>query len=188
MRQIKIQAFVSVIDPKTGRIIARGKSKPRNLILNNFGVWLAGLIRTPVTGLTTITLKDDGGADRTFYVYHTGTGAFNAANTTLGTNFRVGSSVAAPARTDYTIGAGFPTAPESGLFGTGSGSYAAGVISFSAAITAGGSGTVNECGFYGRWFDTGGALRNIMLFHDLISPGVSFTPGQIITVSCTITL
>ena len=178
---------VSVLDSK-GRIRGLGLNEPKDLILDNFGAWLAGLIRAPVaTAWKSCSMVDNGGIARTVYLYYF-LGVFNAHETrSLGTNIRVGSGATPPARSDYAIETPFETPPENAVFPTGDGSYAAGAISFSGSITAGGSGTIREVGFYGHWIDVDQITRDFMLFHDLVS-AVGFTAGQAITVAYTINL
>jgi len=194
-RNIRIQAFVTVTDEK-GKVLARGKSKPNNLILDNFGSLLAALISTVAMDATkNVTLTDDGGNSRVLVTaakLPSGSGSYYILYTEffpVGGQLRVGSGTTPPDRGDDSITTPFTTAPESGYFDAGSGSYAAGTVSISGAITAGGSGTVNEVGlFLFLCFPTGPTQYKFMMFHDLISPGVSFTPGKIITASYSITL
>lgn len=188
-RRIFESVVVSVLD-KRRRIKGIGLNAPNDLILNNFGKWLAALIRTPVSSDTTTSLTTDAGAGATVYIYATAGRTFNDTDATrsLGTYLRVGGGATAPARDDYAIETPFGTSPESGYFGTGSGSYAAAAISFSGAITAGGAGTVREAGFFGQWRRySPGANLTFMLFHDAIS-AVAFVLGNTITVAYTINL
>ena len=185
---IKIQAIVEIRD-KNGKLKSVSKSKVRNLILDNFGKWLAGLIRAPSTGYKIVSLVDTSGVSRNTRTFSSGTDTFN--NTlygAAGTKIRVGSSETPPARGDHAIGTPFVTAPESGFFDTNTGSYIDGVITFSGSITAGGSGTIRETGFYARWWVTGNVYYDFMLFHDTISPAKPFVPNDSITVTYHITL
>jgi len=185
---------VSVLD-RHKRIKGIGLNLPNDLILNNFGTWLAAFIQAPGTITVSISLKEVGGTTQTFHIFDY-TSATNRlfnlnyiGDLALGTQLQVGSGTTPAARTDSAITTPFTTAPESGRFATGSGSYAAGVISFSGAITAGGSGTVNETGFFARWRRSAtNTIDTIMLFHDILAAGVAFTAGQIINVSYSISL
>ena len=104
-----------------------------------------------------------------------------------GTQFQLGSSTTAPTRADYKINTALGTAPESGLFSTGIGSYASGYVSIGGAISAGGSGTVNETGVFGYWFSaTNSTPYSFMLFHDVLSSGVSYVAGNTLYVSYSI--
>lgn len=191
-RRIFESVVVSVLDKKR-RIKGIGLNVHNDLILDNFGLLLASLIRAPVADVTSVSLKDVDGVAKSFNSYSsagaTGQYTFNNALTVscaLGTQLQVGSGLTAPARDDYSIETPFATAPENGRFGSSSGSYAVGAISFSGSITAGGSGTVNETGFFGLWMDSG--VQTVMLFHDLLATGVPFVAGQIILVSYSINL
>jgi len=106
-----------------------------------------------------------------------------------GTSIQVGSGSTAAARTDYKIETALGTAPEDDLFDTGSGSYAAGATSVAGAITAGGSGTINEVVLAGHWYDeTADNFDDFCLFHDILVSGEAFTPAQTITVAYTLNL
>ena len=167
-----------------------GGSLPSDLVLDNFGTWLAALIRAPVNATITASLTDSGGTARSTAIYTTGAGGavfnYDAGSGSLGTQLQVGSSSTAPARTDYVIGTAFGGAPESGLFDTGTGSSAAGVIAASGSIVAGAAITVRETGFYARWYSAA-AVRTLMLFHDAVTETV-FAAGAPVTVQWTITL
>jgi len=180
---------LSILNEK-GKIESVGINKPDDLILDNFGYWLAGLIRTPVQASTSVTLKDSSNTNRTVAIFATsGNYPFNMYfYQKCGTQLMVGSNATTATRADYTVGTAFGTAPESGLFDTSTGSYAAGYISFSGAVTAGGSGTVNETGFYGYWAGNSADSYSFMLFHDNLETGQPFTAGQTINCSYSIDL
>jgi len=175
-------------------VLSLGGSTPSDLVLDNFGTWLAAFFRAEVTAnKINIPLVEKGGTTRNIAVYGraaTGEIHFNYYPYSVGTKIQIGSSTVAPTRGDYAIGTAFTVAPESELNDTGHGSYAAGGVTFSTSITAGGSGTINESGVFGRWHDqTASSTRyDFMLFHDSISPGVSFSAGQSITIQYSISL
>jgi len=178
-RRLFEAVHVAALDPGTLRIKGIGFNEPFDLMLNNFGLWFAMLVSTP--GATpTCTVTDTGNNARTLQAY--GGNVFDNVNS-MGTRLQLGSSSTTPARTDIAIGTALPTAPESGVFGSGAGSYASGVVSWSASVTAGGAGTVRESGFFGYFGDNVGTLRTIMLFHDLISPVVPYVAGNVLTCS-----
>jgi len=173
----------------------KGQSKWRNLILDNFGLLLAGLIsHHDVTTTTHVGLVDDGGVSRdvavaTYRPETTDHYVFvHTSGSDIGGHMRIGSGTTAPARGDYGIETPFTVAPESDYFDAGTGVYSAGTITISGSITAGGSGTINEAGFFFKLRDAASLLRIIMLFHDAISPGVSFSAGDPITVEYSISL
>lgn len=192
-RSIKIQAFVTVRD-KEGRIVGKGKSKPNNLILDQFGKWLAGMILAVAVGDHTISVFDITNTGVTLRL-RSGSSSNDgklimsySTGIATGTKMQVGSGTTPATRADYNIETAFGTAPESGLFNTGSGSYGAGTITFSGSVSAGGSGTVNEVGFFATWLNSVATAKTIMLFHDILTSGVPFTPGQSITAEYSISL
>jgi len=189
--RVRVQARVYV----NGKL--RGKSRRRNLILDNFGNFLAVIIsHHPLKSHPTAPLVDDGGLSRTVQIGTTSpttTGLYYFYLTlygNVGGYMRIGSGTTAPARGDYKIETPFTVAPESDYFEAGTGSYTAGTITISASITAGGSGTINETGFFLRMQDKDDSTiqRTYMIFHDAISPGVSFSAGDSITVEYSILL
>lgn len=184
-------AVVSILDPRDRSILGMGGSRPDDLVLDQFGTLLAGLIRAPVIGSKTISLKGDDGTTNTFAVYGNLTGGtyiFNPSGYTVGTKIKVGSGTTAPARANFQLETAFATAPESGYFNTGDGSYAAGIINASGSITAGGSGTINETILAYDITNSNGVVKTIVLFRDAISPGKAFVAGQLINVAYTVNL
>ena len=155
---------------KKDRIAEIGFNKPNDLILDNYGKMLAGLM-----GATTMNLYDVSNTLRSI-----GPNNFNTGGG--GTVIQLGGSTTPPARGDYKIGAVLGTAPENTYFSTGYGSYyPGGYFTFSNGVSAGGSGTVNEAGFFGYWYFYP-VLIYIMLFHDLVT-GVPYTPGNPLVAS-----
>lgn len=178
--------LLAVLNPKTHKILDAAINKPNDLILDNFGLWFAGLIRNPVVGASGTTCKDIANANKVVLCFGQQAGSaynFNLSAYATGSYVQVGKGQTPPLRSNYNIETAFGTAPESGVFGSGAGSYAAGTISFSASVTAGGSDTAYETGFFGRWIDQTQALVTIMLFHDLLASGVPFTPGKLLVTS-----
>ena len=189
------QHFATVIISEGDIIKGISQSKPNNLILDNFGILLAGLMRAPVDAEKEVTLTDTGNTGQTVGAYGTyaaNTQHFNyfdAAYPT-GTRVQVGAGTTPAARADYDIETAFIVAPEDDLFDSGTGSYGAGSISVAGAITAGGAGTINEILFTGRWIWQGGSatLADFALFHDILVSGEAFVLGNTITVAYTINL
>lgn len=190
--RMPFQHFATIIISQGDKNIIQGigQSRPNNLILDQFGTWLAGLIRAPVLARTQITLQDITDTTRTVGMYdkEMQSNVFNQyTNYVLGTQLQVGAGVTAPTRADFNIETALGTAPEDALFDTGSGSYAGGAISFAGAITAGGAGTINEVGYFSKWRYTS-AAGTFMLFHDKLVSGEAFVAVQTITVAYTINL
>lgn len=187
--------LVIVSEPITGEILDLGGSLPSDLFVDNFGTWLAALIRSPVNASTAFTMTNTAAASKTMNALHQGSNlsCFNyssSATPTVGTQIQIGSSTTAPARADLNIGTAFGTAPESALFSTGTGSYNAGTITISGSITSGGTGTINEALFAGKWVDSTlvatTTATTFCLIHDATT-ATAFTAGKSITVQFSIT-
>lgn len=186
--------FCATLDSK-GKILDIGFNVAGDLIIDNFGVLLAGLIRSPVASQLYVMLNNVSGVARALYIYSkTSNGQANWTSgygfeVTAGTRLQVGSSNAAAARNQYSIQTPFEAAPENGRFGSSTGVYGGGAVSFSGAVSAGGSGTVNETGFFGYWpYNLTSTCDEFMLFRDVLSSGVSFVAGNTLNVSYSINL
>ena len=172
---------------KTGKIIS-------NLILDQFGEFLAGVFKLDDQLDQSPTLKDVGGTNRVVHVYAgVLTRLYNEqVLSNKGILVRVGSGNATPARSDFSIQTPFATAPESAAFlATSDPVYNSGLGNFKyiASISAGGSGTVNETVLTADWrSDTSGGDFQFALFRDIVSPAFPFTAGQSIPVEYTIQL
>jgi len=180
----------AVLEPKSKKIVDIGFNVPEDIILDNFGYWLAGIIR-PAGVVSTTTLVDVSGASRTVYLFSGVTSyLFNGSAGYNGALVQVGSGSSTPARDDYKIQTAFGTAPENTQFNSGFASYGSGYVSFNGAIIAGGSGTIAETGFLCKWnYRNGSTSQGIfMLFHDVLVDTVGFTVGKLITVSCSVEL
>lgn len=203
------KVVVSCIDPKTNEILGLGGSSLLyhkktgkifpDLILDNFGKLFANLFRAPAATVgATFTMKDDLAATENFKAYNggnTGDANFNYVNgfsCGVGTQVKMGSGSAAPARADFQIQTALVSAPESGYLNTNDGGYTASntVIYQADANLTGGSGTVNEAGSFGAWAILGAGcfIRKIMITRDAVSPGVAFTAGKLLRAAYTWTL
>ncbi len=171
---------------KTGEIVS-------NLILDNFGIWLAGIFHINIGSNKSVILKDRTGVNETLLVIANSTTVFNfrTSGGARGVLIQVGSGSTPPARTDFDIETAFATAPESINF-TGVSdpvySSALGNFKFLAAITAGGSGTINESILLSFWQNTANVAKSFVHFRDIISPGQAFVPGQSIALEYTVQL
>ena len=174
--------FCAIIG-KEKKILDIDFNQPNDLLLDNFGYWLAGLLHGTNAQANSINLVNDGNTSRTLGFYGVN-GSFFNYNTSCGTAFRCGSSTTAAIRADYKIGTALGTAPESSYFPAGYGSYATGqgLINSSNVLTAGGSGTINEIGLFGYWYGSNG-LEYFMLFHDILASGISYVTGNGIIVA-----
>jgi len=185
------QHFSTVIISDRGIIKGISQSKPNNLITDQFGTWLAGWIRTPVVAISTVTLKESGGANKTVQMYEKTASAavFNIdVGDKLGTVIQCGSGSTAATRADYDVETALPTAPEDAPFDTGTGVYAVGSIAAAGAIVAGGAGTIRETCLFASWVDSVNALFNFLLFHDILASPETFVLGDTITTTYTVNL
>lgn len=187
------QHFATVmIQEPDGIIKGIGQSKRNNLILDNFGIILAELFTTPSMNQDTASVKDILNASTVFQFYGDATASdepFTKNHINLGTLMQVGSGVTAATRADYAIETALGTAPEDDIFDTGSGSYAAGSIGVSGAISAGGAGTINETLMVFKLHESVGSnVADVALFHDILASGEAFVLGETITVTYTINL
>jgi len=189
------QHFSTVIISDRNIIKGISQSKPNNLILDNFGTWLAGLLRSPVDADSDVSLTDTGNNARLMKMYDLQSVScyvFNAwdAGDPVGSHMQCGSGVTPAARADYKIETALGTPPEDDVFVTGAGSYAAGSIAVAGAIVAGGAGTINETmlAFLWRWGTAGDTMADFAMFHDILVSGEAFVLGNTITVAYTINL
>ena len=191
-----IAVLKSTSDPK---ILDVGFSVPEDMFMNNFGLWFATILQPgnlsyatyPIQGYSMTDITNTARAITSQY-YQGGspTQCYNNSNTGAGTQFQVGSSTAAAARTQYQIQTPFGTAPESGRFSSGAGSYAAGsgVVSCAGAIAAGGSGTINEVALFGLWGIIANNWYTFMLTREVLGAGVAFVAGNPIVATLTINI
>jgi len=175
----------TLMKDKDGKIIS-------NLILDQFGVWLAGLFSFQSASQRNITIKSTGGINKTVAVYTAGTffGTLQGG-LTVGAKIQVGQGSTSPTRADFTIETPFGTAPESAAFVAPSNPvYNSGLGNFkySSTINAGGAGTISESILTARWRDIGLTIDNYILFRDIISPSVTFISGQTIALEYTVQL
>lgn len=183
-------ALVCVTSEKTkGEIKSIGGSEPHDLIGNNFGIWWAGMAGA---NNAIIVLRDSANGARNYKSRGTTFNPYNfALSMPFGSRIQVGSGTTAPARSDFFIESPFISAPESQGKATPNGGYNSGLgqVSVGATIGAtGSSGTVAESMLSGIWVDVANIDRQILLFHDAISPTVSFISAQFINVNYIIQL
>lgn len=173
-----------------GEIKGIGASCVDDLILDNFGKLLAGLIRSPVTGASSITMTNESNLVKTINVWNTVAPAFNVVGNNIGTYTKMGSGATAPARTDYKIETNLLTAPESGYQNTGNGGWnsALGKMTTANTIISGGSGTVKESGLVGIYADNASVVTGFLLAHDAITPNVDFVIAQNLTCQYVFTM
>jgi len=173
----------TLMKDRNGKIIS-------NLILDQFGVFLAGIFRKNTGANTSVVLKDVSGVNKTVRMYGTTGSLFNDTASNIGSGLRVGSGSTPPARTDFKIETAFGTAPESLNFVIGSNpifNTAQGFFKTAGTITAGGSGTINES-IHELLLNALGVTIVFSMFRDIISPAQAFIAGQTISLEYTIQL
>lgn len=155
------------------------RRKKSDLILDNFGKWLAGLIQDG-SAIRTVSITNEAGASKTLKVYETTSISqfFNYATSGRGAFIAIGSGTTSPARGDYSL------VTKEGEAGVNPASYLAGVILFSASIVLGASKTITESALKMKWNDSGAILVEFLLFRDTFA-GVT---GTQFTVQYTINL
>ncbi len=181
---------------KKRKILDIGFNDPRDLILNNFGNWIAGIFRAPSTGNMDVTLTSVTPTARSVPIYKAQFSSLYAFNAyaqnqfagALGMQMQVGSGVTPAARANTKIETAFGTAPESGRFGASNAGYGGGTMSISGSTGAGGAGTVNETGLFAVWNYGYGLSDTFMLFHDILGVGVAFVAGNTLLVSYSIVM
>jgi len=181
---IRIPHIVRIGESIDGRIARILVEKKSDLILDNFGVWLAGIIRAipPAQAITSVTLYDTGNTARTVNLY--GSPTIGTYGGLTGTEVGVGSSSQAAARTDRNLVSqlGSRSNTSSGVW-----TSATGLITFSGSVLLSAGGTVREAGFFASWRDSGDTVRVFMLFRDVISD-VVISAGKYAFVQYTIQL
>lgn len=174
--------FLTVLRSKKKPVIEDiGFSTPEDMFMNNYGSWLAGMFM----GLNQMKPQSNqfymvttGNVNTGFIAHCTYYGSYSYAfnyGTGNGTQFQLGSSTTASTRAMYAIQSAFSSSPEKNPFPTGPGCYApgSGTVSFSGAISAGGSGTVNEVAWIAQWYQ-----GTAMLARDVLGVGVAFVAGN----------
>jgi len=191
-KSLKDFSVVMCIDKEDGVLKSAGFSEPSDMFLNNFlnifAAWFKAVGQTKGTALSLV--DHNGNTNTSFYNYSISSNdiflTFWNNPPYGGTSCRIGKDDTAASRTDYNVKDPFTTAPESGYVGTTPGSWASGqgLISFSAIISAGGSGTIKENAiFYNRYDNGTSSQYYFAIFRNILSPGVSFSAGDTILVS-----
>ena len=159
-----------------------------NLILDQFGILLAGMFKGGTLEKSVVIL-DVNGAPSTLIVNSTASVKFNQRNA-VEVSFQVGSGSTPPIRTNFNIETAFGTLPESQGFTTVIPVWNSGLGNFknNGSIIAGGAGTIDESILQINWLDSSSVFRTFVLFRDIISPSASFIAGQTIVLEYTIQL
>ncbi len=178
--EIKGVGGSTLMKDKNGQVVS-------NLFLDNLGKILTSLFNAFPTVTSSPTLKNESGGNRTVRLF---TGQNFTNNVAKGVVHTLGSGTTVPARTDFNVATPFVIAPENAnidptdpAWDSPTGSFKSGSV-----ISAGGSGTVNESVLKCGWNDSQANNSIFALFRDIISPGLVFTPGQLITLEYTVQL
>jgi len=158
------------------------------VFMDNAGLILAGLFRTPSTGAKSAIgiLREDTGASFDTSVYQTETNStiYNVAPITNTTQIGEGSNPVS--RQDFKIADPFGVAPEASPFFSGNGGYNSGLGKLEIPATlanTGGAGTIKEVVKRASIRDNIGGSQNrtIIFLRDVISD-TSFIIGQSVNV------
>lgn len=184
-------SICSVLPPDNNEIMSLGMSVPNDLILDNFGHFLAGIIGRA----TPQTLIDDGGVGRsrifkqssTLNMFFQTERAFPSTSLPVGWTFRLGQGSTQPERDDFTIETLLGATPESSYQSTLQGTFSSSLGTVNVAKNypnASGSGSISEMGLFCGTsnFSLSPTTSISMMTHDLISPVVNYTVGQIINL------
>jgi len=185
--------IIDITNPFDNEILGIGASIPNDLILDNFGIMLNGYI-----GLASgANMTDIGGTIRALISKGSGDTVWNncfqdnnvpTADVSLpiGTQFKLGDG-SVVARSDFDVDSPLPDAPENALQNTIDGGWNSGlgrVTTSRAFPSATGSGTISEIGLYtvmSKLFLAPNTF-SFMITHDLVTPNLSYSAGQIINV------
>jgi len=175
--EIKGVGGSTMLQDKDGKITS-------NLILDQFGIALAGILKGGVSA-NIENLQDTGNVARLVRFYNTAT-TFNDSNSARMV-LQLGDGLTAPTRADFKIESQLPSAPETNAFTSTVPTYNATNFNWknTGVVTASGSGTVNEAIMIALWQDSAPVLRNFALYRDIISPGQVFTPSDTLTLEYT---
>ena len=172
----------TLLKDKNGKIIS-------NLILDNFGIFLAGIFKAFLGGTKTVLLRSTTVPNEAVNTY--GGNLFGITAVNFGSFLQVGSGSTPPSRSDFNIETAFGTAPESvALTGVSDPVFNSGLGNFkySVSIQAGGAGTINESVSFLKFTTNVFNFRSFAMFRDIISPSASFIAGQTIALEYTIQL
>jgi len=186
----RISESCLIIVSENKEIKSLGGSKPSDLLVNNFGNWLAGMHRARGGGTSTFTIKDTGSVDRILNFYEPTDQQFTAGGNSnvvsVGNEIQVGQGTTTPLRADIDIETAFSNGgAEDSPVNTGIGSYVPSSTQVRVPTTiapTAGAGSISETVLIAKWYQTTNIQRKLILAHDAISPTVSFISAQSIFV------
>lgn len=186
---IKSSSIISITQPKETEIKDIGMSCLNDLLVDNYGNMLSGLLGGQAPS---VNMKDTGGTDRAITIVGqqgTFTDTDPVGTATVGSKIQVGKGLTPVARTDFNIETPFTGGIPSASVFTGQGGYnLAGKVTVSAVLSpTSQSGSISEACLF-NWFNHVVTSRFFMMAHDNISPAVGFIIGQAINVDYQIIL
>jgi hypothetical protein len=178
------------VDQPNGKPTGPMMYKDNDLILDNFGLFMASFIAayTGAASLSVpVTLKDTGGANRTVSVWNAtaSTIATSSYLQNVGCLIGVGTGTTPAARGDPNletqVGSWTP------LGGNSTWTSGAGTVTFAGSVLIAGGATVTEAGLEIILRDTGNVIRNVLFLHDVFD-GVPVGVGKYAHVAYTLQL
>lgn len=149
---------------------------------SNMGKIIAGLLRAPSAGDTSVVLQDTGDVARTIHTYSL---TENLGAVALSLN-QIGQGVTPANRTDTNIETPFGTAPESNTVGNGAGVFfdATGIVKIGFVVApTGGAGTITEVVKINQFQDSGtGGPRTFLIIRVTDFTAVTFIAAQTLSV------
>jgi hypothetical protein len=179
---VKETAFVYVTSlDKIPEIKSIGASCVNDLYTDNYGKLMASFIRSPSSAQLEIVLTDSAGVNRNVRAY-SNSNTYNDTNSSVGSQFKLGSGTTTPARSDFDVETDLLGAPENAFLNTVDGVAGDGRTVTARTIVSENTETINEVGYYHKIRDNTGTQRTVMFAHDAVSPAVAYTPAQAITI------
>jgi len=180
-------SIIRVTDPNQTEIKSIGMSCLNDLLNDNFGIWLGGMLTAIVGG---VNLVNDSGSTQSINL-NGASAPFNNRNTGVGSLMQVGKGTTPATRQDFAIENPFLDSPQSDMFNTGNGGYNSGLQQISIAGNVSpvvNSGQISECTLFFKWQNSSSLSNFFLMSRDNISPVVNFINGQSINVEYLINL
>jgi len=172
----KACSLVTITENKEIKSI--GISKINDLLLDNFGRFLGGLLSA-----TNFSNTDEASVSRVFAWTNWNDTDVNLPQS-KGSSIQIGKGTTPATRQDVKLEDPFVTAPESLKKATSNGGYNSGLgkVDFSSVIIAGGAGAISETVWFMAMHTSNFGQTNAWS-RDLISPVANFIIGQTINVN-----
>jgi hypothetical protein len=186
----RISESCLIIVQENKEIKSLGGSKPNDLLVDNFGEWLAGMHRALGGGISTFSIIDTSSVAQVLNWYEASDQQFTAggnSNTVpVGTEIQIGRGTTPPIRQDVNIETAFSNGGvEDSAISTGTGSYVPSQAQVRVPATIApttGSGSISETVLFAKWYRTTNTQIKLLLAHDAISPVASFISAQSVFV------